>query len=295
MTSKPLSEWTDDDIRSKLLALGESIVPITATTRPFLLKKIERLLQTANDVASAGSHGGTNVGSTSESSEADVGVVTNDLVQKENVPVEGYYTIVLDWKGAALERDGEQDEEKEHSCPLFTNRADALKAIKNKPGARFKKFESKDSAIAFWESQMQENQERIADTCTEDIDSSKSNVPSEKANSFPSLKTPALNAFRKLIEAGDVEKFSETVWANPRYLITSGDTPEILQQGCRYNALHCAVRSGKLDVCQELLRIIQDKHFWKLVYPDDSDVVRQTRRDHLLDLYLNMQDKVVCV
>ena len=281
MTSK--SEWTDDEIRSKLLALGESVVPITATTRPFLLKKIERLLQTANDVASADNSDAVNGGNSSGSTE--VKVQTGEVVQKETVPFEGYYTIVLN-SPQGVAQDGEC------SCPLFTNRADALKAIKNKPGARFKKFESKDAAVAFWESQREESRRETADT--DDTDSSKSTVPGEKANNFPSLKTPALNAFRKLIEAGDVDKFSESVWANPRYLITSGDAPEILQQGCRYNALHCAVRSGKLEVCREILRIIQDERFWELVYPDDSDVVRQNRRGHLLDLYLNMQDKVVC-
>lgn len=52
-------------------------------------------------------------------------------------------------------------------------------------------------------------------------------------NNEPSLfKGPTsqeLVAFRKLIEAGLVDDVKEQVWNNPRYLISSGDTPAILQ------------------------------------------------------------------
>ena len=282
MSRKPLTEWTDDDIRRELSALGESVVPITATTRPFLLKKLEKLLQTANEDNSYNSHESTEVGIVLEASG---GALKCGLEEQEPTQVEGYYTVVM---GHGV-KDGDSEQSKDQQlCPVYTTRADALKAVKNTPGARFKKFETKNAAVTYWESHKQPQVPEL-----EIKDLLKPIGVAEKANNFPSLKTPQLNKFRKLIEEGDVHRFQDSVWENPRYLITSGDTPEILQLGCRYNALHCAVRSGKLDVCKELLSIIQGDYFWELVYPGDSEVVRQRRRDHLLDLYLNMQDKVV--
>ena len=286
MAAKPLAEWTDNEIRSKLSALGQNAVPITATTRPFLLKKIEKSLQTAGREVSHSSQDASQVGAGSEGLEANSGGLARELEQQESLSVEGYYTIHV--------TDGGEREEEE-SCPLYTSRADTLKAVKNTPGARFKKFESKDAALAYLESKKQRDVEKVTGE-SEDTDSSfKTTVSSEKANNFPSLKTPALNKFRKLIEEGNKENFRESVWSNPRYLITSGDTPEILQQGCRYNALHCAVRKGNIDMCKELMNIIEGDRFWELVYPDDSVTIRQTRKVHLVDLYLNMQDKVVCM
>lgn len=287
MTSKPLAEWTDDEIRTKLRALGESDVPITNTTRSFLLRKIEKSLHT--DTSQEKSNHSldtdcTQTATSSESLEACSGAPANNL--DHQVAVEGYYAVVR--QGVV-----EDEHREEQSCPLYTSRADALKAMKNTPGARFKKFESKDAALAYYKSlKQQDTRKKVVES--EDTDSSKlSNVSSEKANDFPGLKTPSLNKFRKLIETGDMDGFRDSVWSNPRYLITSGDTPEILQQGCRYNALHSAVRSRKLDICKELLNIIQGDRFWELVYPDDSEEIRQRRKDHLLDLYLNMQDKIV--
>ena len=289
MTSKPLAEWSDDDIRTALVSLSENVVPITATTRPFLLRKIEKSLQTANEDTPDTSQQDSKAEATSGSSEAYEGTL------QENVPVEGYYTLVLG-QGVSVNveaTDGEQSEV-EQSCPLYTTKAAALKAIKNTPGGRFKKFESKEAALTYWETQrqMQQSGNKAVDSF-EDPVSSKASASGEKANNYPSLKTPALSKFRKLIEGGNLEQFGDSVWSNPRYLITSGDSPEILQQGCRYNALHCAVRSGQLEICKELMRIVQGDRFWELVYPDDSEAVRQTRRDHLVDLYLNGQDKVV--
>ena len=80
----------------------------------------------------------------------------------------------------------------------------------------------------------------------------------ERANSFPSLKIPDLNDFRTLVEKDDAEEFEKSVWSNPLYLITPGDTPQILKKGPWYNALHCAcARTGSLGVCKKLFQIIE--------------------------------------
>ena len=41
------------------------------------------------------------------------------------------------------------------------------------------------------------------------------------------------------------------------------------------------------------MSILQNDEFWRLVYPNDSPETVVKRQTHLLDLYLNMQDKVV--
>jgi hypothetical protein len=284
MSSRPIAEWSDDDIRKALVSLGESVVPITDTTRPFLLRKIEKSLQAASKDTPDTTQRDNQAGSATESLKACEGAL-----QEENVPVEGYYVLVQ----GQLDNSEATDSEQSEPCPLYTTKAAAVKAMKNTPGGRFKKFESKEAALEFWKTQQTQLQQQNGNNSSKDPAPSKPGVSGEKANNYPSLKTPALNKFRKLIEEGKLEQFSDAVWGNPRYLITSGDTPEILQQGCRYNALHCAVKSRQLELCKELMDIVQGDRFWELVYPDDSDMVRQRRRDHLVDLYLNGQDKGV--
>ena len=118
---------------------------------------------------------------------------------------------------------------------------------------------------------------------------------SEKANRYPSVKTQDLSRLRKLIEDGKAAEFADVVWDNPRHLITSGDTPEILQVPTRSNALHCGASQCQLAVCKEVIAIIESSRFWELIYPDDTAETRAKRRDHLIDLYLNMQDKIVSI
>jgi hypothetical protein len=115
----------------------------------------------------------------------------------------------------------------------------------------------------------------------------------EKANEFPSVTVPEKNKFRALIENSQVEEFVQSVWANPRYLITQGDSPEVFKIGPRYNALHCAARVGSLEICKKLFEILEGDRYWSLVYPGDSVEIRNKRRGHLIDLYLNTCDKGV--
>ena len=72
-----------------------------------------------------------------------------------------------------------------------------------------------------------------------------------------------------------------------------GDAPELLQPGTRYNALHVAARNNKLEFCKEILNTIESMDFWTKLYPDDSHESRNERNKHMVDLYLNMPDKIV--
>ena len=51
----------------------------------------------------------------------------------------------------------------------------------------------------------------------------------EKPSNFKGPKPQELVAFRKFIESGELETVKKIAWENPRYLVSSGDTPAILQ------------------------------------------------------------------
>lgn len=65
---------------------------------------------------------------------------------------------------------------------------------------------------------------------------------------------------------------------------------QILMEGFRYNAMHCAVRKGQEAIVRELLSILSSKWFWEEVYPRDSVETRESRETRLMDLYLNLPD-----
>ncbi len=270
-----MEQWSDEEIRQALLEHNLCAgIPVTASTRSFLLRKLQNATPsspttlTPELVAAA-----TECLVTTE--------VPSQPVQCSAVEAEGYYGVV-----STPNRD---DSSVPLLSPFYTNKSDTLQAIKGVPGARFKKFDSQAEAESF-------SQQEIDNDTTDSGQQVNTQKNVEKANNFPSLKTPNLSAFRSFIEKGDVESFLECVQKNPRYLITIGDAPEILKPPTRYNALHCAVIAGQVDICTQILSILQDDNFWAVLYPDDDpETVRPSRKQHLLDLYLNMQDKGVGV
>ena len=364
-SGKPVSQWSDDEIQTALASIGGAQVPVTSTTRPILERRLEKLLlktrdSVKNDAGSSeetrekrGGEGGT-VGLSEERHASSSTIPTKDG-ESQVVGFEGYYGVVV----ANAEALGGLP-----LSPFYTTKSEALRAVKSIPGARFKKFSSQASAEAFSNSPgsggrrdegtpssagKRTTTAAAAAAAGESAEKTSDVQISDKPNQFPSLKTPDLSKFRGLVESGDVAAFSQTVWNNPRYLLNCyGDAPEILQAGSRYNALHCAVRAGKLEICkvgnhyyhgsltstplslscackntrrknteemkckrktinytyisidaiacnspQELVSILQSPQFWALAYPTDCEDTVQRRRAHILDLYLNMQDRVV--
>lgn len=258
-------EGLDDEALAKALAAHSiPVVPITSSTRAFLVRKLQRAMNQNNG---AGSDKG--VCPSTNTPEPEASALT------ESSPG-GYYGVI---------RPPGTPNRPEMS-PYYTSKAEALKAMKSYgPGARFKKFDSPVAAEAYstHPSSFQEYR---------DTHSSPQPV-SERSNQYPSVKTPDLSRLRKMIEEGRVAEFTDTVWSNPRYLITSGDTPEILHVGQRHNALHVAANKGNLAACREILAIIESSRFWELVYCDDTLEVQGKRKAHLIDLYLNTHDKIV--
>lgn len=64
----------------------------------------------------------------------------------------------------------------------------------------------------------------------------------------------------------------------------------LLQEGCRYNALHIAVRADRPDMCELILNTVGNADFIKLLYGDECKSYVD-RAQIMLDLYLNTPDK----
>lgn len=112
----------------------------------------------------------------------------------------------------------------------------------------------------------------------------------EKSN-FPSLKPQDMIKFRKEIEQNNVPKVYEMICTNPRYLVSSGDTPSILKEGTRYNALHVAA-INKLDkMAMLILQTVEQTQFIELLYGFKDHPNVQEMSTFLLKSYLNTPDK----
>lgn len=120
-----------------------------------------------------------------------------------------------------------QIQEKDTNVNVFQNKLEALKLVKKFKKARFKAFsfyhEAADFAINGAE---QSNTARDINTSN----STENSAPiGEKPSPYRGPKSQDLVKLRKAIEMGNVDFVHKTIWQNPRYLISVGDTPSILQ------------------------------------------------------------------
>ena len=193
--------------------------------------------------------------------------------------------------------------------PFYLDQKDLIKALKGCVGARFKKVSNEEEAKEFSQNIFPEE---LGPKYS--LERALSPLPGVK-------KARDKNQLGSLIKEGKVDEFLETVWSNPRYLIGSGDTPEIIHPGTRRNALHLAAQHHQLDICRHIMDIVRSDRFWNEVYPVsdilldsamssserrsiegmDIETVRERKREvalrvreeskaHLVDLYLNIQD-----
>ncbi|XP_017067411.1 ankyrin repeat and LEM domain-containing protein 2 homolog [Drosophila eugracilis] len=111
----------------------------------------------------------------------------------------------------------------------------------------------------------------------------------------PPFRAPTkqeLVEFRKQIEGGHIERVKRIIWENPRFLISSGDTPTSLKEGCRYNAMHICAQVNKSRIAQLLLKTVSDREFAQLYAgKKGSGKMCAALTTSLLDYYLNMPDK----
>ena len=153
--------------------------------------------------------------------------------------------------------------------------------VKRFKGSRFKAFDNINDAILFSKSIVFGKE---VNTC----DESQNNKNIEKILSpFNGLHPRCLAQLRKAIESDNYSTVEELIWSNPRYLVSSGDTPSILMEGPRYNACHVSAKANKHQILRLILKTVSDKKFWKLLYPFDSQQITESRIRFSLDLYLN--------
>ncbi|XP_068422949.1 ankyrin repeat and LEM domain-containing protein 2 [Clinocottus analis] len=185
---------------------------------------------------------------------------------------------------------------------VYTDKKDALQAVKMMKGARFKAFPNREDAEKFAKGICDYFPSPNKSTacvspvkpglviCKDNMEVD--TINRERANSFKSPRTQDLTAkLRKAVEKSDEVTFGELVWSNPRYLIGSGDNPTIVQEGCRYNVMHVAAKENQAGIAQLLLDTLENPEFMRLMYPDDQEVMLQKRIRYIVDLYLNTPDK----
>ncbi|KFP35007.1 Ankyrin repeat and LEM domain-containing protein 2, partial [Chlamydotis macqueenii] len=188
---------------------------------------------------------------------------------------------------------------------VYEDKKEALQAVKMIKGSRFKAFSNREDAEKFAKgicdyfpspsksslclSPVKMGPFNRDGLCSPEMETANK----ERANSYKSPRTQDLTAkLRKAVEKGDTATFSELIWSNPRYLIGSGDNPTVVQEGCRYNAMHVAAKENQPGICQLLLDTLENPEYMRLMYPDDNDTMLKNRIQYIVDLYLNTPDKV---
>lgn len=110
---------------------------------------------------------------------------------------------------------------------VYEDKVEALKVVKHHKKARFKAFKQRSDAVAFAVhgadslSTASEENAPVAPTVSQS--------DAEKPSLFKGPKQQDMVQLRRAIESGNLELVYKTVWDNPRFLISSGDTPSILQ------------------------------------------------------------------
>ncbi|XP_052077850.1 uncharacterized protein LOC127715730 [Mytilus californianus] len=293
-----VKELSVADLRSKLLEVGEKVGPITATTQNLFQKRLaKRLYQIQHPELS-----------TSEAKEKDV--VNNNAIP-DNVNSEKIVAKVKDTEdsktsdvppvffGVCLPQ-GVDKKETEDEELVFKDKAQALQAVKKYAGARFKVFKSRQDARLFSQSSADEPSpspwKPSSPKATDGFISTMGTGVSFESSPYKAPKVQEISKFRLAIEQGDTTTIETLVWENPRFLISSADTPLIIQEGPRYNALHVAAKSNQPQVCQLILDILEDPSFLDKLYghTKETECTRTDRMNFVVDLYLNTPDKGCC-
>ncbi|XP_061391647.1 ankyrin repeat and LEM domain-containing protein 2 homolog [Musca vetustissima] len=199
------------------------------------------------------------------------------------IPVKGGGTTTASGSGTANVASA-NDNETAESQFVFSTKAEALKVLKKHKDARLKEFNDEDEAMKYAQTGFEIVQQKYNDVRT-----------STTALETPAFRGPTkqeLARFRKCIEADEYERVKQIIWDNPRYLVSSGDTPTSLKEGCRYNAMHICAISNRPQIAKLILNTVSDTKFVDLLTGKKNDQkMCQELCANLLDYYLNIPEK----
>ncbi|CAH8569194.1 unnamed protein product [Heterobilharzia americana] len=111
--------------------------------------------------------------------------------------------------------------------------------------------------------------------------------PDVESSPYPSVSQQTLIRFRSLVNSGNIDDVKRMIDENPMVLVTSSDTPTILQIRFRYNALHVIAANGNVGLLRLLLDYFDCEKFWQRLYPNATKEASYWRQQYVLDLYLN--------
>ncbi|XP_064637595.1 ankyrin repeat and LEM domain-containing protein 2-like isoform X2 [Lineus longissimus] len=305
-----ISRLSDSELRQHLIERGESVGPILHSLRKLFLRKLakhilrERGINPDDDDDPSNKEsscdGGNWVGSVAvpgASRPSGISHVVDDDCSKprNNNAADGqdpgsdtvYFSISLPavMSGNLSVPSGDD--------LVFRDKANALKLMKEFKGSRFKVFKDKEDALRFCHVPAEEICPSPRRPLPQDhIPPAKSGLTEEKCSFKEPSRAERINLM-KLIEVGEAEEVKRILWNNPRIVISNGDTPVILHEAFRYNALHIAAKFNQAAICQIYIDTIEDEAFLKLMFPTDTHETTTSRINFLLDLYLNMPEKGV--
>ncbi|XP_035787777.1 ankyrin repeat and LEM domain-containing protein 2-like isoform X4 [Anopheles albimanus] len=168
----------------------------------------------------------------------------------------------------------------------YESKPEALAILKSHKEARLKEFATAQDARDF-------HHNGDANTTVNETGTPKSETVAVQRimkPAFPGPTSQKLVEFRKYIEANNLAMVKSLIDQNPRFLISSGDTPTVLKEGARYNALHVVAMHDHGEMCRMILQTIEQSDYIVLLHgqrtPSTTEVC-----DILLDMYLNTPDK----
>lgn len=274
-----VSSLSAGDLMSELRKYGLTVGPITPTTRKVFEKRLlkargqEISVPDCEEICSLPKDDTCGISISSESEDQGQ-ISTKD-------------TTTFHY-GVCFERCHDNDREKVEPA-VFSSKEQALHAVKKlkNKGARFKPFKTREEAERFSLSSIPSTPSSPGPACK----------PVDPVGNFKRPTPQELVKFRKLVESGNAQEFLSIVNTNPKYLISSGDTPVVLQEGFRYNALHVAAKADKAEMCKLVVDTVESDSFWCHYLSLNKDMnlspVHYRRKQFLADLYLNTPDKGV--
>lgn len=275
---------TADELISELKRHGLKAGPITPTTRKLFENKLARARGQEKRVPEC-----EEICSISSSKEEKTADITDSCsISNESILNTSTNNFTGFHYGVSFNRCN-SDGSMNTKPAVFGSQQQALQAVKQLKGkcARFNSFKTREEA------------ERFSLSSLSSTPSSPAPVqkPVDPVGNFKKPSPQELIKFRKIIEAGNFQEFLSIVNNNPKYLISSGDTPVVLQEGFRYNAMHIAAKENKPGICKLIADTVESDKFWIHYLSLDKDFKRSPmnykRKQFLADLYLNTPDKGV--